>query len=83
MSKLSVTEILKPVYKLCIILSPGPTALKIYDCLNIKGVIPLTPICRLRKQKHVGKHFTNFAFGIYQLLIRQSFYSLRSNGAGA
>ena len=30
-----------------------------YDCLNINlGVISLVPICKLRKHKHVEKHFT-------------------------
>ena len=32
-----------------------------YYCLNIiLEVISLTPICKLRRQKHVGKHFTDF-----------------------
>ena len=32
-----------------------------------EGVTSLTPICNLRKQKHVGKHFTNFAFAVLSI----------------
>ena len=42
-----------------------------YDCLNINlGVISLTSICKLRTQKHDGKHFTNFAYAISSINLR-------------
>ena len=40
----------------------------------------MTPICKQRKQKHFGKHFTEFA---YAVLITQSYDCLRFSWTGA
>ena len=58
-------------YKIFLLQLKSRSPLKIaslYDCLNIIwGVFSLTPIYKLRKQKHIGKHFTNFACAVLSI----------------
>ena len=69
-------------------LRPAPTVLKIAIILKdvlilFFLVIVLIPICKLRKQKHVGIFFfTNLAYAVFfsKLMIRQSYNCLRLSG---
>ena len=42
----------------------------LYDCLNINlGIISLTPMCKLRRQNHVGKENTCFAYAVLSIYL--------------